>query len=130
MSMGGDPLERRLAARRLPEPLAELRQRVLAGVHEALRESPRPTLRFSRFALATAAVVLVGMNLSMSLSLDTDYRLSAILPSNSRVVDELRTLWPDASNEELERQAMLIRASQHWVPAPAPTTFLSRTHGF
>lgn len=130
MSIEDDALERRLAARRLVGPPAELRQRVLATVRTSLRATPGPATRFSRFALATAAVVLVGINLSMSLSLDTDYRLTAAPSANERAVGALRQLWPDATEHELERQAILIRASQQWAPIPAPSAFLFQSHDF
>jgi hypothetical protein len=67
-------LEHTLASRSLPEPSAELHQRILADVQVQLRAERRSD-RW-RFAVAVAAVVLIWMNLSMSATQATDFGFS------------------------------------------------------
>ena len=73
-------LERELAERPCPEPSADLRSRVLrlveaeldgAGLRRA--EPARPRAGWLSFAVATAAAVLIWINLSMSAANATSF---------------------------------------------------------
>jgi hypothetical protein len=101
-------LERLLAERPSPDPPAGLRLRVLAA---ARRELARPPAVWRPWAVAAAAVLL-GINLSMSLSADTDWHLAADVDPRqaAAMTSQLRTLAPDLPESELRRQALLARA--------------------
>jgi hypothetical protein len=119
-------LERELSARPQVEPSAELRSRVLAALsHE--RPTPRPgPVRdgFLRFAAATAAAVVVAINLSASLANNTDWRPPAAADDPAQVVDRLRAVDPDLSDTEARRQALVLRAAAGLAPAPARNRIL------
>jgi hypothetical protein len=109
-------LERELAALGQPGPPA-LRPRVLAAVgRELRRDGRRPAWRF---AAATAAAVLLWVNLSMSVANNTDWRLApATEPGQiAATADRLRELAPDLPDAELRRQALLARAGAALAPA-------------
>lgn len=124
-------LERELAARARPEPSAELRSRVLTMARrEWTVPRPDPVRRdFGRFAAATAAAVLLAINLSASLANNTDWHLSgsSVGPDIAEVAGRIRELAPDIPKREARRQAVLLRATANLTPAPAPVAPADRT---
>jgi hypothetical protein len=111
-------LENRLANRPRAEPPASLAARVRAATRAVLRPTP-PTSDAWRFWAAVAAVVLLGINLSMSLSADTDWNLTrpAEPPPLAATAERLRALAPELSDDELQRQALLLRAGAGLTPS-------------
>jgi hypothetical protein len=119
-------LERELAERPCPEPSADLRDRVLRLVEASLdgaelrrAEPARPRAGgWLSFAVATAATVLVWINLSMSAANATSYDLR--LPAETDAVDEtarqIRRLLPEMSEQESRRYAMILQGSGDLVP--------------
>jgi hypothetical protein len=104
-------LERRLANRPRIEPPANLGDRV----HAAIRDVLRPALPASDgwgFWAAVAAVVFLGINLSMSLAADTDWNLTGgAEPGHlAATAERLRALAPELPEDEVQRQALLVRA--------------------
>jgi hypothetical protein len=95
--------------------------------------SPAPQLAarngFARFAAATAAAVLLAINLSVSVANDTDWRLrpSPLGPDVADLTEQIRTLAPDVPDGEARRQALLLRAGATLVPAPVPHPPADRT---
>jgi hypothetical protein len=115
-------LERELASRPQPTPPAELRARVLDAVGRE-RPTPRPEPArdgFARFAAATAAAMLLAVNLSASLANDTDWRPRPAATDLGEVADRLRALDPDMPDREARRQALVLRAAAGLTPAPVP----------
>jgi hypothetical protein len=108
-------LERRLVNRRRTEPAADLGPRVLAAARAALRPRPAPWRAWA----AAAAVVLLGINLSMSLAAGTDWELlpAADPDAFEATAEHLRRLAPDLPEAELRRQALLARAAAGLTPA-------------
>src|SRR5262245_39226468 len=104
-------LERRLTAHPRVDPPPGLASRVLAASRVALRAPARSGR--TAVGLAWAAAVLVGINLSMSVATDTDWRLrpDAEPEQLAAVADRLRELAPDLPEAELRRQALLARAA-------------------
>jgi len=100
-------LERLLAFGPLPEPSAALRRRVLGGVRWELR-SPQD-LPGRRFAVAFAAMLLVGLSLSLSALQATLFAMPqrAVSPSIDEVAWRLQQISPRLSREESLRQAVL-----------------------
>jgi hypothetical protein len=115
-------LERELAARTMPEPSADLKERVLAALQEEQTrgESVGAKPLSWRFAAAVAAVLILGFNLSMSAAnlADWDVWGEAERPEVASVVRELRHAVPDLSEREALRLALLTRGSSRLVPAP------------
>jgi hypothetical protein len=105
-----EELERQLAARELPQPAPEAKERLLCGVRVELR---RAQVR-SRwvFSLATAATVLVWLNLSLCATRATNCGLEVAgpLPSVGDGADQIRQLLPELAPREALRQAVLLRA--------------------
>jgi hypothetical protein len=117
-------LERRLLERPHVEPPAGLGPRVLAARRASLRR--RPAGAWRTWA-AAAAAVLVGINLSMSVAADTDWRLTpgAAPERVAAAQDWFRAQAPDLPEAEVRRQALLARAGA----ALAPTVHLAPTWG-
>jgi hypothetical protein len=114
-------LERRLAERSRVEPPPELGPRVLAAARAALRHPATPSaLEGWRFWAAVAATVLLAVNLSMSVSADTDWEFANEVAARPDPTAELRALAPELPDAELRRQALLTRAAGGLTPAALP----------
>ena len=118
-------LERELAERAREGPSAALRARVIGGVRTELRRQRRQA--GWGFAVAAAAAALVWINLSLTATRATDYRLgpgerSAAIDS---LASQIRELLPEVSRREAVRQAVLLESGSKlaWCPQPetAPT---------
>ena len=121
-------LERELAERPCPEPSADLRNRVLGTVEAELDgTAPRPaeSLRtrvsgWLTFATATAATVLVWINLSLGAANASSYDLR--LPPQPHSLDEtarqIRELLPEMSEQEARRYAVILEGGADLVPCP------------
>src|SRR5262245_33052610 len=88
-------LERRLADRPRAGPSPDLAARVLAASRDALRRPAVPAVGWRPWA-TVAAVVLFGINLSMSLSANTDWHFTADVEPGQvdATADRLRELAP------------------------------------
>jgi hypothetical protein len=108
-------LERRLATRPRVEPAAGLGPRVLDATRVVQR--PRSAASWRSWA-ALAAAVLVGVNLSMSVAENADWRLTGgVEPGQiDATADRLRAAAPELSERELRRQALLVRAGVGLTP--------------
>jgi hypothetical protein len=106
-------LERRLAERPRLEPNADFRHRLLLAVRLELREGGTLLVRRSswQFAAAVAAAVVLWANFSMSVANDTNWRLAGDPQSvdTKAMSAELRKLFPDMSEEEISRQALVVQ---------------------
>jgi hypothetical protein len=113
------PLEQELAARPRGQPSAQLKERCLHSLRAELRRQQAGS-RWA-FAVAVAATVLVGLNLSLSASQATDFgfQLDGRQQSVERTAEEIRRLLPDLSPQEAMRQAALLRAGADIVPCPS-----------
>ena len=111
-------IEKELAARPRGEPSEQSRARCLDGLQAELRRQ-RAGSRWP-FAVAIAASVLLGLNLSLSATQATDFgfRRSTQHLSSEKLAGEIRELLPDLSSEEAMRQAMLMRTASSLVPCP------------
>jgi hypothetical protein len=100
-------LERLLAHGPRPEPSAALRRRVLGSVRAELRSEC--VLPKWRFAMAFAAILLVGLSLSLSVLQATGFALQQCTshPSVYEVARRLQQLSPSLSHKESLRQAVL-----------------------
>lgn len=109
-------LERRLADRPRVAPSAGLGPRVLDAARMAQR--PRPAAASWRSWAALATAVLVGVNLSMSVAGNADWRLTAdVEPEHiAATADRLRAAAPELPERELRRQALLVRAGAGLTP--------------
>ena len=116
-----EELERRLSSYPRLAPTAELRARVLDGVRLKLR-CRRKRARWSFVAIAVGAVLL-WMNLSLSATRATDYRLLPRDPPAAvdALAAEIRQLTPEVSLREARRQAVLLRAGLNLARCPRPT---------
>src|SRR5438067_1622521 len=85
---------RGLAARPRPEPPAGLRARVLAAARRqwAVPRVPADRRDFGRFAAATAAAVLLAINLSASLANNTDWHLRLPAEGPDATANRIREL--------------------------------------
>jgi hypothetical protein len=115
-------LECDLSNRLILEASAGLRQRVLDDLRSRLRRE-RSRSRW-QFALAVAATVLLWINLSMSATQATDYRLR--LDGDNRTIeetaDEIQRWAPELSAPEARREALLLQASSRLIPYPTMPT--------
>jgi hypothetical protein len=132
-------VEQDLAARRRAEPSGQLKEQWLRTLRAELRRQAARS-RWT-FALAAAASVLVGLNLSLSASQATDYgfqldgrQLDGRQPSVQTTAEEIRRILPEVPPQEATRQAVLLRAGAGMVPCPnvpakhvAPQTVNVRT---
>jgi hypothetical protein len=131
-----EELERALAARALPGPSADLRERVLGDVRVPLLACPavlhppqdtagqassgtRGRARW-QFALAVAAGVMLWLNLSLAATRATDFGLRLHGPGESieTACRQIEQLVPELSPQEARRQAILLRAGSTLVPCP------------
>ena len=106
-------LESRLAGRPRLEPGATFRDRLLAAVRQELQDGgAAPGWRASwQFAAAVAAIVVLWANFSMSVANDTNWRLAGDPKSvdTKALAAELRKLFPDMSEQEANRQALVVQ---------------------
>jgi hypothetical protein len=106
-------LERRLAERPRVEPGAGFRHRLSVAVRQELQKAGALPVRTSgwQFAAAVAAIVVLWANFSMSAANDTNWRLAGDPESvdTKALAAELRKLFPDMSEEEISRQALVIQ---------------------
>lgn len=108
-------LERLLADRPRADPPPDLGPRVLAAARAA--RGPRAAPGWRAWA-ATAAAVLLGVNLSMSVAANTawDFAPAADPGAFEAAADRLRAVAPDLPEAELRRQALLARAAAGLTP--------------
>lgn len=121
-------LERELTDHPRPEVPTGLRARVLATAsREVSRLSvDRERRDLGRFVAATAAAVLLAINLSASVASNTRWHLRPP-PAGTDVADaarRIRGLAPEVSEREALRQALLLRAAAGLAPCPVPTADL------
>ncbi len=111
-------LEQALSARPRGQPSDELKQRCLGGIRAELRKQQARS-RWT-FAVAVAATVLVGLNLSLSASQATDFgfRLVGQQPSLEEAAEEIRLLLPDVSPQEAMQHAILLQSGAKILPIP------------
>lgn len=111
-------LEELLAARERPQPLPEMKQRLLYSVRAELRRS-QVRSRWT-FAVAMAASVLVWLNLSLCATQATDCGLKLNDPRQpiEDAAQQIHQLLPDLPPREAMRQAVLLRAGTGVVPCP------------
>jgi hypothetical protein len=112
-------LEQRLVARPCPEPAAGLRRRVLGAVARELEQPAAPRLSWTTMAVPAAAVLL-WINLSMSAVNHTDWHFGSRTDRATFAASatRLRTLFPEMSEGEAYRQALLLEAGAYLTPAP------------
>jgi hypothetical protein len=113
-------LEHRLANRAGATPTA-LRARILAALG---REASRPTPDSGwRWLLATAALVLVALNFTMSVVANMDWRAARPLPAGDveAAARQIQGLAPEMSRQDAYRQAIVLRAGARMAPGPAPS---------
>ncbi len=116
-----EELERGLSSYPRRAPTAELRARVLDSMGLEFRRRRRRARR--NFAAIAVGAAMLWMNLSLSATRATDYRLS---PKYSpAAVDalaaEIQQLMPEVSLREARRQAVLLRAGANLPRCPRPT---------
>ena len=116
-------LERELARRPCPGPSADLRDRGIRTVEAELRRAELPPTRaggWLSFAVATAATVLVWINLSMSAANATSY--DPRLPAEPHALDEttrqIGELLPEMSEQEARRYAVILEGGADLIPCP------------
>jgi hypothetical protein len=100
-------------------PRGGFRQKVLGAMALARDRDKAPENNgLWRFAAAMAAAVLLGINLSMSVAADTDWRLGECLDSSEIEAQaaQIRQLLPEIPEREAYRQALLLWASSRVVP--------------
>jgi len=103
-------LERELAARSAPQPTAELRQRITAGVHNGMRHERR--IDFWRFAAAAALVAGVWLNLSLCAASQTDFHFQSTdrRQSVEQTARQIKNLLPEMSDADARREALVLCA--------------------
>ncbi len=111
-------LERALLALPREQPSSQLKERCLHSLRVELGR-PQSGSRWA-FAIAIAASVLVGLNLSLSATQATDYgyRRDVRQLSVEKTAAEIRRLLPDVSPREAARQAVLLHSGSTIVPCP------------
>jgi hypothetical protein len=116
-----ESLERELAARSIPLPIAELRQKITSGIHNRLRRESR--LDFWRFAAAAALVAAVWLNLSLSAARETNFhfQLADNRPSVEQTARQIQNLLPEMSEDDARREALLLCAGANLVMYPKIT---------
>jgi len=119
-------LERRLAARSRAQPPADLRQRILAAMRRELATQPaaaqRKWRRTWQYAAATAAGILLVLNLAMSMDNRSNFPASRaangvdVQQAAARICELVPTITP----EEAIREAFVLRAGSHLELLPQP----------
>ncbi len=116
-------LEQELAARAIPEPSPELRGRVMAAIRQETVESPAAGLAgIWRFAAAVAAVLVLLLNLSMSVTNRRvwDVRGQPQQQDVAAVARKLRQIVPELSEEEAFRVVNTMESGPRLVLMPYP----------
>ena len=115
-----EQLELALFRRPLPGPSDGFRERVVSSVNVQLRQASRES--GWGWVAALAAGVVLWMNLSMSATLATDFGLEGRSrgPSIEELAEEIRTVFPEISEEEAVLHAISVRAAADLVPHPVP----------
>ena len=111
-------LERALIAIPREEPSGQLKEKCLGSLQSDMRRQ-KSASRWA-FAIAIAASVLVGLNLSLSATQATDYgfQLDGQRRSVEKTAAEIRRLLPDIPAREAARQAILLHCGAAIVPCP------------
>ena len=111
-------LEQALVAVPREQPSFQLKERCLHSLQAELGR-PQSGNRWT-FAIAIAASVLLGLNLSLSATQATDcgLRLDGRQQSVENTAAEIRRLLPEVSPREAARQAMLLHSGATIVPCP------------
>jgi hypothetical protein len=111
-------LEQELAARSTPPPADNLQLRITTGVRSRLRRESR--LDFWRFAAAAALVAAVWLNLSLSAARETNFhfQLADKRPSVEKTAQEIKNLLPEMSEDDVQREALLLCAGENLVMYP------------
>ena len=115
-------LEQELAERIREEPAAALRARVIGGVRGELR---RQRCRAGwAFAVAAAVAALVWINLSVTATRVTDYRLAPGEESATveALASQIGELLPEVTRREAVRQAVLLESGSRLAWCPRPET--------
>ena len=115
-------LERELAERPWEEPSAALRARVIGGARTELGRQRRQA--GWAYAVAAAAAALVWINLSLTATRATDYRLAPGEPDAAvdALACQIRELLPEVSRQEAVRQAVLLESGSKLAWCPRPQT--------
>ena len=120
-------LERLLAGRERPEPSADLKERVIQSVEAELLLAEVPLQHAGGwwgFVAATAASVVLLLNLSLSAACATSYDLD--LAAGSQSLDaslrHIRELLPELSRREAMSYAMTMQASSNLAQCPDVAT--------
>ncbi|MBI3829071.1 MAG: hypothetical protein HY291_06125 [Planctomycetes bacterium] len=122
---GPQDLEQRLADRAGPGLPSELRAKVLAEVRAACAK-PRSSrieqigrIGFGRFVAATAAAVVLWLNLAMSAAEYSPWPAAAMGPAQGQATSEdLRALLPELDEPTARVWAWRMRTGCRLVPAP------------
>ena len=116
-------LEQELAARAIPEPSPELRDRVVAAIRQESIEMPTVGLAGTwRFAAAVAAVLLLLLNVSMSAANHADWDVwgRPQQQDTASVARKLRETVPELSEREALRLACSMQSTSPLIPAVRP----------
>lgn len=116
----------RLSARPGPEPRGDHRDRVMAAVRRELAADRTPWWQQKETwhvaAVAAAAVLFVWINVAMRAANPPGWRLRG--PGNGVAVAQtaarIQELVPSLCEREARRQAVVLHAGAHLVPAPQP----------
>ncbi len=113
-------MELLLAGRSREEPSADFRRQVLLAVRRELRQAEmRAAGSFWKFAAATAAAALLGINLSMSVANNTDWGLCDRSDRDrGEETPLLPEMIPEMTDEETRRQVFLSRLRSRVIPMP------------
>jgi hypothetical protein len=130
--------ERLLAGRERPEPSTDLRERVIRSMEAELLQAELPPQRpngWWTFAAATAASVVLLLNLSLSAARATSYDLRSADGRQTLLtsVRQIRKLLPELSYREAMRNAVTIQACSNLARCPdvassAPARRLADLH--
>ena len=119
-------LEQSLAGRLRPRPPDDLRPRVLAAVRRELVAQPARARRGRagawQYAAATAAGILLVLNLLMSIGNRSDFPASRAANGVDvqQVAAKIHELVPFMTSEDAMREAIILRAGSHLKMAPQP----------
>jgi len=106
-------LERRLVER--PGAASALRARVLTAVKHTLGRERGANWRF---LVATAAATIFGVNLSMSVGLNIGRQAGCDGADLETTTQQVRALDPSLSDDEVRREALLLKAGGQLSPGP------------
>ena len=113
-------LEGRLVGRPRLEPSGSFRQRLMAAVGQELQPgNALPVMRCGwQYGAAVAAFVVLWANFSMSVANNMNWRLGGNLKTVDTIAlsAELRQWFPDLSEQEINRQAMVVHVGSRLPP--------------